>query len=68
MPEASKEEHEGDNSEGFNTAVFPAVIAPISGSNDTPVLFFVWFHVILLTQTNENSNIAIWIKSGHCFV
>jgi hypothetical protein len=48
--------------------VFPAVIAPISGSNDTPVLFFVWFHVILLTQTNENSNIAIWIKSGHCFV
>ena len=30
------EEQFGDNSEGFRTRVFPAAIAPITGSKDSP--------------------------------
>lgn len=56
MPAASREEHAGDNSEGFNTAAFPAAIAPISGSKDNPV-FFYWLHnIMLLDQIYEDSN------------
>lgn len=36
MEFARTEEHEGANSDGFNTTTFPAAIAPINGSNDNP--------------------------------
>lgn len=34
---AKKQEQAGANSEGFRTAAFPAAMAPISGSNASPV-------------------------------
>ena len=40
-PRASIEEHAGDNSEGFNTTVFPAATAPISGSKESPVFLLI---------------------------
>ena len=36
--EASSEEQFGDSSEGFRTRAFPAAIAPINGSKDSPAL------------------------------
>lgn len=65
MPEASREEHAGDNSEGFNTAAFPAAIAPISGSKDTPVFFYRLQNIMLRAQIYEDSNkITKKIKVG----
>lgn len=58
-PEASREEHEGDNSEGFKTATFPAATAPISGSRESPVFVFqLRGSVFVHHQLNEETLIS----------